>query len=322
MRSSLDRRPTSPPETSYRRPRASTALGPSHPGLLLEARQLAMLQRDAGNAAVRSLVDPVVSRETLVIQRTIDQDARRYAMDWLASAQRSFVVETRRLGLPRLGAILDGMFGEVGVTPAPQVTRVDRATLTTALATAMVRLGEKDLGTLAARLTDGKTGRDELLARLEAQVPDALPALLLATPQTQRDFNAIAPTIPDPFLLLKLGGATFTFTKDMALHMLRRHHPDYLVGDPMQVQSYFRPGTTIQAVVALVEGSLKAKSDEVRDWRKARLKMKAADLAGDDTNTLNLRPFFDGNFWELTLTLPARNPQAAAGLVAHFTPTL
>lgn len=285
-------------------------------------REVVMLQRRVGNAAVCTLMRTVVPREQIVVQRTIDQVARRHAMDWLASRGRPFVQAVARLGLPRLSAIIDGVLGPAGVHPAPQVTQVDRATFTTALATALVRLGDRDVGLLGARLTDGRAGRDALLDRLEEQVPAEIPDLMLSTQQSRDNLAALTPRVPDPFLVLRLGGAQFVFSKAMALHMLRRHHPDYLEGAPLQVQSFFRPGTTIPAVIALIQGSLASRASEVTDWRATRRRLKAEQLGGDDINTLNLRPYFDGSFWELTLTLPPGMPQASAGEVAHFTPTL
>lgn len=285
-------------------------------------REVVMLQRQAGNAAVCTLMRAVVPREQIVVQRTIDQVARRHAMDWLASRARPFVQAVSRLRLPHLAAIIDGVLGPAGVHPAPQVPQVDRATFTTALATALVRLGERDVGLLGARLADGRTGRDTLLHRLEGLVPAQVPALMLSTQESRDNLAALAPQVPDPFLVLRLGGARFVFSKEMALHMLRRHHPDYLEGAPLQVQSFFRPGTTIPAIIALIQGSLAVRATEVADWRAARRRLTAEQLGGNDVNTLNLRPYFDGSFWELTLTLPAGNPQASAGEVAHFTPTL
>src|SRR5690606_16623269 len=99
-------------------------------------------------------------------------------------------------------------------------------------------------------------------------------------------------------------------------------HPDYLDGPPLQVQSFLRPGISIPAIIALIEGSLATRAAEVTAWRAARRRLKAEQLGGNDISTLNLRPYFDGNFWERTLTLAAGNPQASAGDVAHFTPTL
>lgn len=49
---------------------------------------------------------------------------------------------------------------------------------------------------------------------------------------------------------------------------------------------------------------------------------KGTDLNSEAAQTLNLRPFWDGMYWELTLTINSTNPSESKGVVAHFTPTL
>ena len=97
-------------------------------------------------------------------------------------------------------------------------------------------MGAEKAGQLSARLGDNKSGLLELLQELNAEIPDEIPGLKVATPQTQLDFQAL--DLPDPFLVLTSGGAQFTFSQAMALHMMRRDHPKYLSGPPMQVESY------------------------------------------------------------------------------------
>jgi hypothetical protein len=215
--------------------------------------------------------------------------------------------------------VLGERFAIVG---APAPTRVDRAKSSTGLAAALVSMGEAQAGQLAKRLSEAPFRIDrakDLLAELEEHVPETLPELHLESPASALKFQELPSKLKDPFLTLVSSGTTFHFSKEMALHMMRRHHPDYIEGDPMQVQSFFEPGTSIQQIQALVTGTVMASSEEIKAWRKARA-AKKADL--DALRNLNLRPFFDGKHWELTLELPSTNPHAATGTVAHFTPTL
>ncbi len=288
----------------------STSALRSHEGI-------ATLQRSVGN---RTTSDMLRSSGRPTIQRTIDQDARLKAMDWLATRTRSFVVHVERFGLPKLQAIVNGTLPDQYDAAAAVPTQVDRATHTTALAKALVALGEADLGRLAASLAPGETANRTLLEKVEASLPDTVPALQLATAATAQAFDDIRAQIKDPFLKLKVGGATFTFSKAMAEHMLRRHHPDYLVGPPLQVQSFFQPGTELKSIEALLRGTILTQGNEVKEWRQRRARMTDAEAAND--TSLNLRPFYDGKHWELTLTVPGDNRTAANGEVAHFTPTL
>ena len=254
-----------------------------------------------------------------VIQRTIDQDARLWAMDWLATWTRAFPQAVKKYNLPNLYGICTGVLGEENpLVPAP-VSQVDRATYTTALATGLVKMGAEKAGQLSARLGDNKSGLLELLQELNAEIPDEIPGLKVATPQTQLDFQAL--DLPDPFLVLTSGGAQFTFSQAMALHMMRRHHPKYLSGPPMQVQSYFDEDTTIKGIEAIIKGTINISQNEIKEWRKFRA-LKTTDLNSDRAKTLNLRPVWDGKYWELTLTLDSTNRQESKGVVAHFTPTL
>lgn len=282
----------------------------------LDLESMLQFQRLAGNAAASQAIGVV--QRLGVVQRTIDQDARLWAMDWLSTATRPFVAAVRRLGLTRLGSICDGVLGE-GYSGAAVPGRVDRSTNSTGLASALVSLGAAKAGQLKARLGEGPGRADALLTELEGHVPEALPQLHLETPQTAARFRALSSEVKDPFVKLQSGNTTFEFSKAMALHMMRRHHPDYIEGAPLQVQSFFLPGTTLKQIEALVTGTVMASSAEIKAWRTARSK-KGADLQG--LSNLNLRPFFDGKHWELTLELPSTNPTAAAGTVAHFTPTL
>lgn len=294
---------------------------PSRRFATLNPRSLLRLQRVVGNRSVGNLLRTPDPSGGLMIQRTVDQDARRYSMDWLATRGRPFVAQATQLGLPKLSGIIDGVLGNPH-EPGPAPTREDRAKYTTALASALVSLGEEEVGKLAARLADNKPGLKELMLKLEEAVADVVPDLALQSAQTQADFEAVKSQIPDPFEVLKLGGAQFTFSKAMAEHMLRRHHPAYLSGDPMQVQSFFAPDTTITAIRALVEGTIMTQAALVKEWRAKRQKMSGAQLATPEATTLNLRPFYDGKHWELTLTLGSANRTESKGLVAHFTPTL
>ncbi len=254
-----------------------------------------------------------------VIQRTIDQDARLWAMDWLATWTRAFPKAVKKYSLAKLYGICTGVLGEENpLVPAP-VSQVDRATYTTALATGLVKMGAEKAGQLSARLGDNKSGLLELLQELNGEIPDEIPGLKVATPQTQLDFQALV--LPDPFLVLTSGGAQFTFSQAMALHMMRRHHPKYLNGPPMQVQSYFDEDTTIKGIEAIITGTINTSQEEIKAWRKFRT-LKTTDLNSDRAKTLNLRPVWDGKYWELTLTLDSTNRQESKGLVAHFTPTL
>lgn len=287
-------------------------------GGMLTSADVLHLQRTVGNHAVAGLL----RREPLTIQRTIDQDARRWALDWLATRTRTFVVKATEWQLPKLNAVIDGVLGDRFDAAAVAPTREARAKFTTALAAALVGLGEAESGKLSARLTDGKAGLKELMLALEDRIAEDVPDLALATPDTTEAFEKVKSEIPDPFAVLPAGGGFFTFTKTMAEHMLRRHHPDYLSGDPMQVQSYFAKGTTIKQIKALLEGTVQTQDLVVREWRKRRAKLKGAALETADATTLNLRPQWDGKYWELTLTLGGRNPTESRGTVGHFTPTL
>ena len=60
---------------------------------------------------------------------------------------------------------------------------------------------------------------------------------------------------------------------------------------------------------------------DIAEWRKFR-RAKGTVLASAAATTLNLRPFWDGTHWELTLSIKSDNPQESQGIVAHFTPTL
>jgi hypothetical protein len=299
------------PTPALRRARAVPTRSLAHGDILV-------LQRALGNRAVQRLLDS----EPNVIQRTIDQDARRWAMDWTATWQRAFAQEVKRLQLPKLYALITGILGEEYPTNpgAPPPSREQKAKYTTALAAALVKLGEVDAGKLAQRLQDKKPGLDGLLGKLETLVPDKIPELHLETPQSQQRFARL--DLPDPFMVLRCGGAEFVFSREMALHMLRRHHPDYLSGPPLMVQSFFEPGTTINQIKALIEGTIRSSEKEIKAWRGRRAKMKGAQLDAPEATTLNLRPFYDGRHWELTLSLDSPNPTESKGRVAHFTPTL
>jgi hypothetical protein len=298
--------------TPGRRPGSALAAG------LLKTTDVLQLQRTAGNQAVSGLL----LREPLTIQRTIDQDARRWAMDWLAARTRVFCVKAKEWQLPKLSAVIDGVLGDPYDAAAPPPTREARAKYTTALAAGLVALGETESGKLSARLADGKPGLKELMQALEAQVASDVADLTLATAETIEAFDAVKSEIPDPFAELSAGGAKFTFTKEMAEHMLLRHHPDYLTGPPMQVQSFFAKGTTIKQIKALLEGTVMTQDAIVREWRKRRAKLKGPALTGAEATTLNLRPFYDGKHWELTLSINSTNPTESRGTVGHFTPTL
>ncbi|MBE2220106.1 MAG: DUF4157 domain-containing protein [Anaerolineae bacterium] len=259
------------------------------------------------------------SNGSSIIQRTIDQDARLWAMDWLATWTRAFPQAVKKYNLPKLYGICTGVMGDENPLAPVAVSQVDRATYTTALATGLVKLGAEKAGRLSARLGDQKEGLVELLQELNNTIPDDIPGLKLATPQTQQDFQELK--LPDPFLVLASGGAQFTFSQAMAMHMMRRHHPKYLSGPPMQVQSYFDEDTTIKGIEAIIRGTIINSQNEIKEWRKFRA-LKSTDLASDRAKTLNLRPVWDGRYWELTLTLDSTNRQESKGVVAHFTPTL
>lgn len=299
------------PSQALRRARAVPTRSLAHADILV-------LQRTLGNRGVQRLLDS----EPNVIQRTIDQDARRWAMDWTATWQRGFAREVKRLQLPKLYALFTGILGEEQPSDpaAPPPSREQKARYTTALAAALVSLGEVDAGKLAQRLQDKKPGLDDLLRKLEALVPDSIPELPLETPASSQRFATL--DLPDPFMVLRCGGAEFVFSREMALHMFRRHHPDYLSGPPLMVQSFFKPGTTINQIKALIEGTVRSSEKEIKAWRERRRKMKGAQLDAPEAKTLNLRPFYDGTHWELTLTLDSANPTESKGKVAHFTPTL
>lgn len=102
---------------------------------------------------------------------------------------------------------------------------------------------------------------------------------------------------------------------------MRRHHPGYLVGPPLQVQSFFDEDTTIPQIKAIIEGTVNKSKAEIAAWRKFR-GTRGTVLASSAATTLNLRPFWDGRYWELTLSIEGDNPQESQGKVAHFTPTL
>jgi hypothetical protein len=292
-----------------------------------QAQLLLSLQRSAGNRAVSGVSQrlregsELRAQPTMLIQRTIDQDARRWAMDWLATWTRSFPKAVKRLQLPKLYAICTGVMGvEQPLPGAAAITPVARAQYTTALAAGLVQMGEKSAGELSARLADGKQpGLDELMQRLDGAIPDTIPAMKVATPQTVAAHQALR--LDDPFMKLTSGGAQFTFGRDMAEHMLRRHHPLYLSGAPLQVQSFFDETTSIPQIKAIIEGTVNASKDKIAEWRKFR-RTKGTNLAGEAAKNLNLRPSWDGRYWELTLTLDSDNPTESRGKVAHFTPTL
>lgn len=278
------------------------------------------LQRAVGNQVLQQILQPTGP----MIQRTIDQDARTWAMDWTATWTRPFCVKVKQLHLPKLYSLLTAILGdEVPAVPAPPApTRVEKAKQTTALAAALVRLGEKKAGQLSQRLVDSKPGADALIGELEGFVPDTIPDLHLESPASQINFDEVEREMPNPFMVLKCGGAQFTFSQEMGLHMLKRHHPEFLKGQPLMVQSFFDVGTTLKQIEALIEGTVQASMAEIKGWRESRRKMKASQLGTEAAKTLNLRPHYDGRYWELTLTLDSDNPQESKGKVAHFTPTL
>lgn len=322
-RASLGRTPKkpSPVVTSAKTPTPGHAARllerPLSDGMLTSGNVL-QLQRTVGSHAVSRLL----LREPLTIQRTIDQDARRWAMDWLSTRTRTFVAKATEWQLPKLNAVIDGVLGDRYDAAALPPTREARAKFTTALAAAVVSLGEAESGKLSARLGDGKPGLKDLMQALEDHIADDIQDLSLATVDTTAAFEKVKSEIPEPFAVLATGGGSFTFTKDMAGHMLRRHHPDYLSGDPMQVQSFFAKGTTIKQIKALLEGTVQTQDLVVREWRKRRAKLKGAALNGAEATTLNLRPEYDGKHWELTLSINSTNPTESRGTVGHFTPTL
>src|SRR3954468_302695 len=300
--------------------RAGPQSGERMPG---QVEVLLSLQQSAGNRAVAQRLrdgPDLRAQSTVQIQRTIDQDARRWAMDWLSTWTRNFPKAVKKLQLPKLYAICTGVLGdEVPQPGAAAITAVDRAQYTTALAAGLVQMGEKSAGELDARLRDGKPGLGELMQQLHDAIPEVLPAMKLATAQTMAAHQALR--LDDPFLRLKSGGAEFTFGKDMAEHMFRRHRPQYLSGAPLQVQSFFDASTTIPQIKSIIEGTINASKDAIATWRTFR-KKKGTDLASEAAKNLNLRPSWDGRHWELTLTLDSTNPTESKGRVAHFTPTL
>lgn len=284
----------------------------------VQAAALLQLQRTVGNHAVQRILaaqrNPNVS-----VQRTIDQDARRWSIDWLATWARPFPQAVKKFMMPKLYAICVGVMGEEQPVAPAQPTQVDRAMYTTALAAGLVHMGAEKAGQLSARLADKKEGLLELIQELEGAIPENIPAMKLATAQTQADFQKL--DFPDPFLVLTSGGAQFTFSKDMALHMMRRHHPKYLSGPPLQVQSFFDENTTVPNIVAIIQGTVNKSAEEIKEWRKFRAK-KTTDLTSEAARNLNLRPVWDGKYWELTLSIESTNRQESKGKVAHFTPTL
>jgi hypothetical protein len=180
-------------------------------------------------------------------------------------------------------------------------------------------MGEKSAGELSARLADGKPGLDKLMQELDRAIPEEIPQMKLATPGTALAHQALS--FDDPFLKVASWGAVFSFSRAMAEHMMRRHHPRYLVGPPLQVQSFFDEDTTVPQIKAIIEGTVNKSKAEIAEWRKFR-RTKGTVLASAAATTLNLRPFWDGTHWELTLSINSDNPQESQGTVAHFTPTL
>ena len=89
----------------------------------------------------------------------------------------------------------------------------------------------------------------------------------------------------------------------------------------MQVQSFFDAGTTIPNIIAIIQGTVNKSAEEIKEWRKFRAK-KTTDINSEPARNLNLRPVWDGKYWELTLSLESTNRQESKGKVAHFTPTL
>ncbi len=120
--------------------------------LLAEARLLG-LQQSAGNRAVSGLVQRWREVQSVtVLQRTIDKDARTWAMDWLATWTRSFPKAVKRYQLPKLYSICTGVMGpEQPPVPAPPPPTpeeqakhtAERARYTTALAAGLVSMGER-----------------------------------------------------------------------------------------------------------------------------------------------------------------------------------
>ena len=281
--------------------------------LLAEARLLG-LQQSAGNRAVSGLVQRWRAVQPVTVQRTIDKDARTWAMDWLATWTRSFPKAVKRYQLPKLYSICTGVMGpEQPPVPAPppltpeeQAKRTEeRARYTTALAAGLVSMGEKSAGELSARVDDGKPGLDKLMQELDRAIPDEIPQMKLSTQVTADAHRALR--LDDPFLKLESGGAVFSFSRAMAEHMMRRHHPGYLVGPPLQVQSFFDEDTTIPQIKAIIEGTVNNSKAEIAAWRKFR-GTRGTVLASSAATTLNLRPFWDGRYWELTLSIESDNP--------------
>lgn len=149
----------------------------------------------------------------------------------------------------------------------PQATnRFNRAQNTTALAAGLVQMGEEKAGKLASRLRDQKEELFDLLGDLNSLIPDTLPVLKTENATTQAAFNSL--NLRDPFLKVKVGAAEFTFSKDMAMHMLRRHHPKYLTGAPMQVQSFFKETTSIEEIKAIITGTINTSANFIKKWRE------------------------------------------------------
>ena len=153
----------------------------------------------------------------------------------------------------------------VPAPPAP--TAEERARYTTALAAGLVSMGEKSAGELSARLADGKPGLDKLMQELDRAIPDEIPQMKLSTQNTADAHQALR-LDGSPFLKLASGGAVFSFSRAMAEHMMRRHHPRYLVGPPLQVQSFFDEDTTIPQIKAIIEGTVNKSKAEIAAWRK------------------------------------------------------
>lgn len=315
--------------------RSSAHLGAALPA---QAQLLLSLQQTAGNRAISGLVQRVrAGSDTRLttqmrspfgtLQRTIDQDARRWAMNWLATWSRPFPQAVKRFQLPKLYAICTSVMGEEQpAAPAAPLSaaeldklRVDRARYTTALAAGLVNMGEKSAGELSARLVDGKPGLDQLMRELHGRIPEEIPQMTLATDKTAARHKQLQ--LEDPFLTLASGGAVFTFSREMAKHMMGRHHPRYLDGAPLQVQSFFDKKTTVLQIKAIIEGTVNKSKTDIAEWRRFRM-TRGTDLASEAARKLDLRPLWDGRHWELTLTLDSANPQESRGKVAHFTPTL